>query len=292
VLNSSECAACNSEHCAGHSTIGDMGCNNSNPSNWIPWPDNECCGRGVPLPASSVLPNCLLIGDSTTDGQSGLVAAMLKNECQTQAFIGITAAYEALCWGAHAASAVDGKRIPFDVIHFNEGLHSLWPRTNTTDASGALYAAQLRNWTAVLAAPYNGVTPSLIYATMTPMMAAHWCNPPGDPQNTVELLNALAVRTVQAAGVTHIHDAYTTIRNACGGALYSNCSLCDNESMYACDAYKAAGGICGFHFSSQGWEVLANSTANSIRAVLAERRADAAAAAAAATVAGRETSSF
>ena len=133
----------------------------------------------------------------------------------------------------------------------------------------------LTNWTRVLQQPVAGVTPTLIYATMSPMMAAHWCNPPGDPQDTVELLNALAVRAVAAAGVTRIHDAYAAVRAACSpsGALYANCSLCDNEARYTCPAYVAAGGICGFHFSPPGWELMANGTVAAIRAALADRRA-------------------
>ena len=42
------------------------------------------------------------------------------------------------------------------VIFFNEGLHSLWPRVNTTDASGAAWAAVLANWTDVLRLPGPG----------------------------------------------------------------------------------------------------------------------------------------
>jgi hypothetical protein len=46
----------------------------------------------------------------------------------------------------------------------------------------------------------------------------------------VEALNALAVKTVTAAGVTDIHDAYTAVTNVCG-SLYYNCTLCDNEAV-------------------------------------------------------------
>jgi len=246
---------------------------------WTPWnSSNVCCGRGVPLRASTALPNCLIIGDSTAAGQASLVAAALANECQTQLYESIDAAYEAECWSTHRASAPDGTEIAWDVIHFNEGLHSLWPRTNVSSTGGDTpssteWAGQLANWTKVLALPVAGVAPTLIYATMSPMMAAHWCNPPGDPQNTVELLNELAVKTVRETGVTHIHDAYASIKAACApaGGNYANCSLCDNEAQYACPEYRAAGGICGFHFSPPGWELMANGTVAAIRAALAER---------------------
>lgn len=278
-LNATECAACDKSQCAGHSAVGDAGCSGPS-STWTPYNSTStCCGRGVPLPASTTLPNCLIIGDSTAAGQASLVARALEGECQTQLYESVGADAEATCWGTHRASAPDGAVIAWDVIHFNEGLHSLWPRTNASSSgdtpSSVAWAGILTNWTNVLSLPVSGVTPTLIYATMSPMMAAHWCNPPGDPQNTVELLNDLAVRTVRAAGVTLIHDAYTSVKDACApnGGNYANCSLCDNESQYACPAYRAAGGICGFHFSSPGWQLMANGTVTAIRAALADRRA-------------------
>ncbi len=98
---------------------------------------------------------------------------------QVQGYEGVSASYEAACWGVERAVAATGEVVPWDVIHFNEGLHSLWPRTNTTDGSGVAWAGALANWTRVLGtAPGPGVpAPTLVYATMTPMMAAHWCVP-------------------------------------------------------------------------------------------------------------------
>ena len=287
-LNATECAACNAEQCKGHSTVGDAGCNTTRPASWVPWGGGSaCCGRGLPLPQSRALPNCLLVGDSTCAGQAALVASALKDECQVQYIEAVNSDYEALCWGTHNV-ATDGTPVYFDVIHYNEGLHSLYPRTNVTGPTGAAFAASLANWTRVLAAPRGGLTPTLIYATMTPMMAQHYCSPPGPPQTSVEDINALAVATVRAAGVTRIDDAYAAITSVCG-PLYKNCSLCDNEqaNFPGCAAYSAPapnGGICGFHFSSRGWETLANNTVRALRGVLAERRAAAAAAAAAAAV--------
>ena len=44
---------------------------------------------------------------------------------------------EGLCWNVSASSPF-GQRIAWDVIQFNEGLHSLWPRVNTS--------AELATW--------------------------------------------------------------------------------------------------------------------------------------------------
>lgn len=60
-LNATECAACNSKMCAGHTTIGDQGCNTTHPDTWTPW-NPSCCGRGMPEAPSTTLPNCLLVG--------------------------------------------------------------------------------------------------------------------------------------------------------------------------------------------------------------------------------------
>ena len=222
-LNASACAACNAENCKGHSTVGDMGCNTSRPDTWVPWGGGgECCGRGMPKAASRTLPNVLLVGDSTCAGQAALVAGALEREAQVQYIEAVNSDYEALCWGTHRA-ATDGTQIYWDIIHFNEGLHSLFPRTNVSGPTGAAFAQSLANWTRVLQLERGGVTPTLIYATMTPMMAQHYCQPPGAAQTSVEDLNALAVATVRANGVTHIDDAYSSITGVCGGIYKSAC---------------------------------------------------------------------
>ena len=271
-LNATQCKACHASKCGGVATIGDMGCHANRSSTWTPYTE-YCCGRGLPKPASTTLPNCLLIGDSVMHGASSLVIAGLADVCQTQIFVGNDAAGEAACWGAASAVAATGAPVGFDVIHYNEGLHSLYPRTNTTDGSGAVWAGVLRNWTQVLALPGPGgkAPPSLIYAPMTPMMAQRWCNPAGVPQHNVEALNELALKTVGAMGVP-INDLYSVITGVCG-AQYANCSLCDVETQYFCPAYAAAGGVCGFHYVARGWELLANSTIASIKAALQPRAA-------------------
>jgi len=267
-LNSTQCAACHKEKCGGASVIGDAGCHANVSKTWTPYTE-YCCGRGLPRAASTTLSNCLLIGDSVMHGAAQLVIDALASECQVQIFVGNDAAGEAACWGAASAEAATGAPVGFDVIHFNEGLHSLYPRVNTTDASGALWAQILANWTDVL--KLGSPPPSLIYATMTPMMEQRACNPPGVPAHNVEALNALAVETVTAKGVP-VHDLYGLIFGACGGKDYVACPLCDNETQYACEAYQREGGICMFHYVTQGWELLANSTVTAIREALKARR--------------------
>jgi hypothetical protein len=63
-------------------------------------------------------------------------------------YIGNDAAGEAGCWLVGSASPM-GATIKWDVIHFNEGLHSLWPRVNTS-AELAVWAEQLANFTKLI----------------------------------------------------------------------------------------------------------------------------------------------
>lgn len=76
---------------------------------------------------------------------------------------------------------------------------------------------------------------------------------------------------MRAAGVSLIEDRYAVVTGFCG-TLYNNCTWCDNEAQYQCPAYVEAGGFCGFHYVTPGWEALANSTAAAVRAALASRR--------------------
>jgi hypothetical protein len=157
-----------------------------------------CCSRGVPLPPSTTLKNCLLIGDSVTDGLEPLVASKLKDVCQVQLYVhilplpnhtnkrthkhtcrythapapraharthththahahtqhththphprahththththrwtGLNAQGEAECFNISGSESALGVPIAWDVIHYNEGLHSLWPRVNTSE---------------------------------------------------------------------------------------------------------------------------------------------------------------
>ena len=217
-----------------------------------------CCLGGQPGFPSKTLPNCLLIGDSVAHGTFGLVKEKLKNTCALANIEGVTSGQEDGCAWSTLTGGNDGLPIKWDVIHYNEGLHSLWPRYNTSDGLNQ-YATNLGKFTDDLKA---AGAKRLIYATMTPFMPEKYLNPsrpntPDDPQNDVEFKNALAVKTVRAHGVAAIDDLYSAVTAVCG-KVYKNCSLCDNESQYH------PGGQCGFHYSPAGWELLATQTAKAI----------------------------
>lgn len=183
-------------------------------------------------------------------GQFSLAKEMLKDDCQLQNIEGVDSGNEAACWGTLGVDTA-GNPIEWDVIQFNEGLHSLWPRVNTTEELSA-WTGVLSNWTKVLqqaGPPAQRAT--LIYATMTPMMAEKWCNPPGAPQVDLETKNAVAVATVQAAGVKNINDLYSVVTAHCGDK-YFTCDWCDVETQNFCEAYQKVGGICGFHYKTAG----------------------------------------
>ena len=213
---------------------------------------------------NSSLPNCLLIGDSVAHGTYPLVKEMLKGVCIVANIEAVDAYYEDRCFWSTSSSADTGAPIRWDVIHYNEGLHSLWPRINTS-AEQAAWAVQLGNFTKTLKA--TGAT--LVYATMTPFMPEKYLNPnipgPLNPRNDVETKNALAVKTVQEHGVGVIDDLYSAITAVCG-TVYVNCSLCDDESAYHPQ------GKCGFHYSQSGWELLAKQTVDHIKTALSQRQ--------------------
>lgn len=124
------CSACVSQHC--DENLAKLGCSPAVNST------KGCCPQAQ-MNASTTLKNVLLIGDSVTNGMSSSVAGMLAGVAQVQKYIGNDAAGEAFCWAVGSAGPM-GDTIKFDVIHFNEGLHSVWPRVNTS--------AELAAWSA------------------------------------------------------------------------------------------------------------------------------------------------
>lgn len=223
-LNATECAACVKASCAPDS-VGAIGCVNAS----SPPGRGECCNAGVPYAQNTTLPNCLLIGDSVTNGLFPYAASALAGVCAVQHIENVDAGAESACWTVLNADSL-GQPIKWDVIHFNEGLHSLWPRVNT---SADLLAWQwtLANFTLQMKATQPSA--DFIYATMTPYPPGWFLNPPGPPRQDVETKNAAAVAAVRGVGVTRIDDLYSVITTACGPAVpYANCTLCDNESMY------------------------------------------------------------
>eukprot|EP01052_Picozoa_sp_SAG31_P031479 SAG31_NODE_3339_length_4386_cov_39.128528_8_plen_221_part_00 len=119
------CSICVAQHC--DENLAKLGCS--------PNVNSPGCCPQAQHNASTTLKNVLLIGDSVTNGMSASVAGMLKNVALVQKYIGNDAAGEANCWDVGSASPM-GETIKFDVIHFNEGLHSLWPRVNTSAELG------------------------------------------------------------------------------------------------------------------------------------------------------------
>lgn len=215
-----------------------------------------CCARGVPKPPSTTLKNCLLIGDSVTNGLSSVASARLASVCQTQLWVNLNAQAESACFNVSGAATALGLPIKWDVIHFNEGLHSLWPRVNTS-IELEQWASQLGEFTDLLKT--TGAT--LIYATMTPFMPEKYLNPPGAPRSDVETKNAVAVKTVKAHGVARINDLYLAVTSRCGD-VYRDCTICDDESKYHPQ------GDCGYHYNAAGWDMLGTAVADAIQAAL------------------------
>eukprot|EP01043_Picozoa_sp_COSAG02_P059836 COSAG02_NODE_7697_length_2887_cov_15.716284_1_plen_345_part_00 len=242
------CSSCVAQHC--HENLAKLGCS--------PTANSTGCCPQAQQNASTTLKNVLLVGDSVTNGMSASVAGKLRSVALVQKYIGNDAAGEASCWEVGSASPM-GETIKFDVIHFNEGLHSLWPRVNTS-AELATWSAQLANFTRLIMRTQPQA--QLIYATMTPFQPQKYLNPcrPGDPVldpcNDVEAKNALAVKTVKAvsAGIA-INDLWSVVTKRCG-AVYRDCSICDNETHYHLTTWNGSTvkdpGPCGDHYNSPG----------------------------------------
>jgi hypothetical protein len=109
----------------------------------------------------------LLVGDSVAHGTFAYIKENnLSSKCAALANIeGVAAANEQPCFWSQSTASATGQPVKWDVIHFNEGLHSLWPRVNTT-AELAEWAEQLGAWTEVL----KGAARKVVYGTMTPFM--------------------------------------------------------------------------------------------------------------------------
>lgn len=242
--NASDCAACVTKSCdpAPHAAYG---CSTNS---------SGCCAGGMHV--SKTLPNCLLIGDSVAHGTfgeypwnfTGSVQDLLKDVCPVSNIEGLDSGGEQKCFWSQGTDAATGLLVPWKVIHFNEGLHSLWPRVNTSSELQQ-YAATLGHFTESL----KRTGAALVYGTMTPFMPEKYEFPP-KAQDDVEKKNAVAVKTVRAHGVTLVDDLYKAVTNVCG-TVYKDCPLCDDESKFHPE------GKCGAHYSPAGWRLLSNQTA-------------------------------
>jgi hypothetical protein len=130
---------------------------------------------------SKTLPNCLLIGDSVAHGTygeypwnfTGSVQDLLKDTCPVFNIEGTDSFGEHECFWSQGTDAATGLPVRWKAIHYNEGLHSLWPRVNTS--AGLLqYAATLGEFTDAL----KETGAALVYGTMTPFMPEKYQYPP------------------------------------------------------------------------------------------------------------------
>ena len=109
------------------------------------------------MQVSSALPACLLIGDSVAHGTygespwnfTGSVQDLLKDTCPVSNIESVSSGSEASCFWSTSTDAATGLPVKWSVIHYNEGLHSLWPRVNTS-AELQQYADTLANFTEML----------------------------------------------------------------------------------------------------------------------------------------------
>lgn len=135
-LNATQCNTC-AAACPKNS-FGTWGCQQHG--------SRECCEGGQPG-ASESGPNCLLIGDSVAHGTfAHIMANNMSTRCTLSNIEGVAAGNENTCFWSQSTSAATGLPVKWDVIHYNEGLHSLYPHVNTT-AELAAWAQQLGAWT-------------------------------------------------------------------------------------------------------------------------------------------------
>ena len=208
----------------------------------------QVCGPGPALAAStSALPSLVINGDSVSIGQMGDLGALLAGKALLQ--------HSPNAGGGGADDVGNGVRCAdnfwndamFDaapaasnwtLYSFNYGLHNL----DNSSAAEAQYASLLANYTDSLLARVPASR--LIFVTTTPQMQYRVHG-----NTVVEDLNALAL-PIMAARSIEVADLYSHVTAFCG-AVYRNCSLCDNE-------YNPQTNVtCGYHYSPAGWEYLA-----------------------------------
>lgn len=221
----------------------------------------QVCGPGPKQPASaSALPTLVINGDSVSIGQTPVVTALLAGTVTVQhspdlggggaddVGNGMRCAdnfyYDAMYDTAPAASA-------WSLYSFNYGLHNL----DNSSAAEALYGTLLAQYADSLLARVPSPE-HLVYITTTPQMHYRYVG-----NMVVEDLNRIAIPIMTARAI-EVVDLYSHVTAFCG-AVYKNCSLCDNE-------YDPATGVtCGYHYSPAGWAYLSNFTATAYARKLA-----------------------
>ena len=210
----------------------------------------QVCGPGPARAASSSapLPSLVVNGDSVSIGQMGDLVALLAGKALVQ--------HSPDAGGGGADDVGNGVRCAenfwrdamFDaapaasnwtLLSFNFGLHNL----DNATAAEAQYAALLAQYADSLLARVPASR--LLYVTTTPQMQFRVHG-----NTVVEDLNALAL-PIMAARAIEVADLYSHVTAFCG-AVYSNCSLCDDE-------YSPQTNVtCGYHYSPAGWQYLAS----------------------------------
>ena len=210
----------------------------------------------------------MIVGDSVTIGVNAHVIAALKGICQTQLIVGLNALDNNACWNVTSRSRM-ANTVSWDVVHMNEGLHSL--TVNSSDCSGRgagcetqqQWALELGAWIETIRA--GSPAAKIIYATMTPMMAELYEPAFAANRHVVEQLNTLATQTATAHRVDAVNDLYSAVLDKCGGKPYVNCSICDDESKYHPPDFRNK---CGFHYTEEGFAFIASRVVDAIKAQL------------------------
>ena len=160
---------------------------------------------------------------------------MLEDVCQVQKIIGCSVegdAREGPCWNVSARSPF-GERIDWDVIHYNEGLHSLWPRVNTT-ADLKVWASHLTQFTRMMQNTHPGAT--LICTIASPnqlgkscIALPELCESPLIARKVLEIIMVPPsfCSLLHAHTHTHTHTRWLTRRYFCVHACGGCARVCD-----------------------------------------------------------------
>ena len=210
----------------------------------------QVCGPGPAQPASSSsLPSLVVNGDSVSIGQMPDLTTLLAGKAFVQHSpdaggggaddVGNGVRCAEVFWRDSMFDA-DPASSNWTLYSFNYGLHNL----DNATAAETQYAQLLAQYADSLLARVP--SPSrLLYVTTTPQMQFRVHG-----NTVVEDLNRLAL-PIMAARNIEVADLYSRVTAYCG-AVYSNCSLCDDEWSPATNV------TCGYHYSPQGWSWLAS----------------------------------
>jgi len=215
----------------------------------------QVCTPGAKDPPSPTAPSIIYIGDSVSIGATPDLTALVAPRLflQHSPWAGGGGADDVVnglnCENAFLKTAMWQDAV-WDGVVFNFGLHDL----TQNNASKAFYSSALTNFTQRLRAAQPHA--KLAYVTTTPFMPDRYYN-----NTIVEDLNAIARAIMGPLGIPVI-DTYAAVVARCG-AVYSSCSICDAEPN-AWPAGAPAGAHCGYHYTPEGWSLLAQTLAAAI----------------------------